>query len=227
VSWLILDTSTPVAVVGLVDPAGGACVVVDEVVLDEGRRHAERLPETVLRLLDGRVLTGIGVGVGPGSFIGIRTGLAFAKGLARARQVPLVGLSTLAALVASEDVAVGSRVVAFVDARRGECYAQTFVVEAPFTVRAVDEATAVKPDDAHLVATAAQQVVGSGAAVTFVRAGPSARGLGRLLAGLLASGPCVDERATLVPVYARPPDAKLPALDPSRGLAAVGSLLKS
>lgn len=239
-SWLILDTSTPVAVVGLVDLQDDGCVVIDEVVLEESRRHAERLPETVMGLLDGlrdgplpaRALSGIGVGVGPGSFIGIRTGLAFAKGLARARGVPLVGLSTLAALVASEDFSAGSRVVAFVDARRGECYAQTFMVHAGERgVHAIDDATAVKPDDPRLLATSEQQVVGagvgSGTPVSFVRAGPSARGLGRILAGIVASGALVDERATLVPVYARAPDAKLPALDPSRGLAALHSLLKA
>ena len=103
--WLVIDTATPVAVVGVVDLDGGGCVVVDEVLLTETRRHAERLPEVVGGLMEthGATLSGIGAGAGPGSFIGIRTGLAFAKGLARARSLPLVGISTLAALVLSDD----------------------------------------------------------------------------------------------------------------------------
>ena len=68
-----------------------------------------------------RDLDRIGVTVGPGSFTGLRVGLAFAKGLALAWDTPLVGIGTLEALLASVE---GGRVLASVDAGRGQVYLQ-------------------------------------------------------------------------------------------------------
>lgn len=66
----------------------------------------------------------IGVTIGPGSFTGLRVGLAFAQGLAAALTRPVVGLSSLDALAAST-VASGA-VMAAIDARRGQVYARVF-----------------------------------------------------------------------------------------------------
>lgn len=68
----------------------------------------------------------IGVTVGPGSFTGLRVGLAFALGLGAALDRPVVGISTLDALAAS--VAQGDQglVAAVIDARRGQIYARLF-----------------------------------------------------------------------------------------------------
>ncbi|MBU2124769.1 MAG: tRNA (adenosine(37)-N6)-threonylcarbamoyltransferase complex dimerization subunit type 1 TsaB, partial [Alphaproteobacteria bacterium] len=74
----------------------------------------------------------IGVTVGPGSFTGLRVGLAFAQGLAAALNRPLVGLSALDALAASVDAAPAS--AALIDARRGQVYARFWrdgVAEGP------------------------------------------------------------------------------------------------
>ena len=67
----------------------------------------------------------IGVTVGPGSFTGLRVGLAFAQGLAAALDVPVVGISTLEALAWSNGVPQGP-VAAVIDARRGQVYLQRF-----------------------------------------------------------------------------------------------------
>ena len=70
-------------------------------------------------------LDGIAFGMGPGSFTGLRVGLAFALGLGAALDRPVLGLSTLEALAASvaDD---GGPVAALIDARRGHVYARLF-----------------------------------------------------------------------------------------------------
>ena len=62
----------------------------------------------------------IAVGVGPGSFTGLRLGIATARGLAQARDLPLVGVSSLAALAAGAE---RTAALAVIDARRGEVFA--------------------------------------------------------------------------------------------------------
>ncbi|WP_292084867.1 MULTISPECIES: tRNA (adenosine(37)-N6)-threonylcarbamoyltransferase complex dimerization subunit type 1 TsaB [unclassified Brevundimonas] len=66
----------------------------------------------------------IGVTVGPGSFTGLRVGLAFAQGLGAALDRPVVGVSTLDALAASSPAT--GLVAAVIDARRGQVYARLF-----------------------------------------------------------------------------------------------------
>jgi tRNA threonylcarbamoyladenosine biosynthesis protein TsaB len=62
-------------------------------------------------------LTAIVVGTGPGSFTGTRIGLSFARGLALSLDLPVAGVSTLAALAASTE-----RAFPIIDARRGEVF---------------------------------------------------------------------------------------------------------
>jgi tRNA threonylcarbamoyladenosine biosynthesis protein TsaB len=154
----------------------------------------------------------IGVTLGPGSFTGVRVGLALAKGLAMAWDTPLVGLSSLEALAASVG-APGVTAVA-VDARRERVYLQVFengaalckpdVVQINEAFRRV-HALQADPRGAPLT------VVGSGAPL-FAHVFPAARiepiaypaatALGRLTA---SAGP---SSTPLRPLYLRPPDAK-------------------
>jgi tRNA threonylcarbamoyladenosine biosynthesis protein TsaB len=81
----------------------------------------------------------IAVTVGPGSFTGIRVGLATARGLALATGCPAVGITTLAAMAAAVDPADAADVVmAAVDSRRGDLFLQPFAADgtplAPATV---------------------------------------------------------------------------------------------
>lgn len=125
-----------------IDTAGTGCFAAvydssDDRVLasagaDIGRGHAEQLMAFVDQALaeSGRILSGIdriAVTVGPGSFTGIRVGVATARGFALALGVPAVGVSVLAALAASaRQVHPGRAVLAAMDAKRDELYCQIF-----------------------------------------------------------------------------------------------------
>ena len=76
----------------------------------------------------------LAVGVGPGTFTGLRIGIATARALAQARDLPLVGVGTLRVLAenALEDPAAAARpVVAVLDARRGEAFAAAWLPGDP------------------------------------------------------------------------------------------------
>ena len=69
----------------------------------------------------------IAVSVGPGSFTGVRTGLAAAKGFAQALNIPIVGISTLEAIaVEAQKMAAKSPLRVVIDAKRGEVHTQDF-----------------------------------------------------------------------------------------------------
>jgi tRNA threonylcarbamoyl adenosine modification protein YeaZ len=77
---LAIDTSSAACTVALFKQ--GECVASHDEVI--GRGHSERLVPSIAELLRGRVPDGILVGVGPGSFTGIRVGIAAAHGMATA-----------------------------------------------------------------------------------------------------------------------------------------------
>jgi tRNA threonylcarbamoyladenosine biosynthesis protein TsaB len=143
---LAFDTATDVAT---------SALVWDGEVLGELRSRPVSVLEDIDALLRrGGVraarLEGIVVGTGPGSFTGLRMGLACARALALALDVPVAGVSTLAALAAGEPGAVP-----VIDARRGE----VFVLDG--------EARVCRPEE---VGAAGRRLVGDGAVryrVTF------------------------------------------------------------
>ena len=173
------------------------------------RGHPERLAPMAQRVMAeaGMAfadLQRIGVTLGPGSFTGLRVGLAFAKGLASALAIPAVGVGTLAALAADLE----GPAMAVVDARRSQVYAQAFRDGRPLgppQIIPVEEALA----QARSLAPAT--LIGSGAGL-IAPAAPQAR----LLAGegadarAVARLALVRDPASLTPIYLRAPDAKLP-----------------
>jgi tRNA threonylcarbamoyladenosine biosynthesis protein TsaB len=91
----------------------------------------------------------IAVGVGPGTFTGLRIGLATARALARARSLPLVGVSTLESLALgaaraaqTDEGAALDAVLAVIDARRGEVFAGAWTPD----VRALMQPVALAPE---------------------------------------------------------------------------------
>ena len=129
--YLAIDCTTATAGVAVINPEGN---VRAELVWDAGRNHTAELYPAIEEILRrGRTtrddLTGLIVAIGPGSFTGIRIGMATAKGLAIALGVPLVGIGTLAA--ATHAFAWTRKTVwGVLDAGRGQIVAAAFRADA-------------------------------------------------------------------------------------------------
>ena len=118
---LAFDTSTAACTAALFDGSVSCIARRDEMI---GRGHAERLVPMIAELLEGRAADHIIVGVGPGSFTGIRVGIAAAHGLAIGWNAGLSGMSSLALLAAS---APDEReIAAAVAGGHGELFVQQF-----------------------------------------------------------------------------------------------------
>ena len=164
-AYLGLDCSTPYLALALYGDGllASSCELV-------GRDHAARLPAALRALLAEAELTpahlgGVGVGVGPGSYTGLRVGVAAAKGIAQGLGIPLHGESTLAAMAAGV-LTEQTRVVVALDARRGNVYAGFFSWQAG---RLVQEGKLTK-----LERTAAQNLAQSLGAPYFEGVPPAA-----------------------------------------------------
>ena len=177
------------------------------------RGHQERLAPMARQVmaqagLAFNRLDRIAVTVGPGSFTGLRVGIAFAKGLALALDKPAVGIGTLEALAAE----AAGLVFPAIDARRGQLYLQAFEDGRPLMAPDALSAEVAAARLAELSQGRPFTLVGSGAALLadvapgaaiIAAEGPDARHVARLAA---ARAP-----APLKPLYLRAPDAKLPA----------------
>jgi tRNA threonylcarbamoyladenosine biosynthesis protein TsaB len=119
---LALDTSTAITSCALVDlrapdlSGDGEAVVWEKELVEKA---GDALP-LALGDLDG--VQAVAVGLGPGSFTGLRVGLAAAKALSYARKLPVAGASSLHALAVGQ----AGLVCAAIDARRGELFTQLF-----------------------------------------------------------------------------------------------------
>lgn len=227
---LAFDTACTACSVAVV--ADGRVAARRSVAMERG--HAEALIPMVLDVLgeageslDG--IDGIGVTVGPGSFTGIRTGLAAARGFALAAGMPVVGVTTLRALAraAVEGVSTDGgldRCLAAVETRRPDLYVQSFTISGD----ALGGATATMPEDvADLLSGRAALIAGDGASrlapILAARRGHDviARGDGRpdvvVVAELAAERLVEVGREALLeagppsPFYLRPPHVNLPA----------------
>lgn len=188
-----------------------------------GRGHQEAIAPLVQAVmaeagLDFSDLERIGVTIGPGSFTGLRVGLAFAKGLGAALALPVFGVGTLAALAEPLGDAL---TFAVIDARRGQVYLQAFAA-----------GRALMAPDALDVATAAARVAELSGGRDCVLVGSG----GSLLADLMpaarqveapACDPAAVARLAMAqtnppaprPLYLRAPDARLPGGGPGPDMA--------
>jgi tRNA threonylcarbamoyladenosine biosynthesis protein TsaB len=125
------DTATPSTTVALRLTDGRVCEARDDPEPGAHPGHATRLLAMTAELLAGAgvgwsQLDRIAVGVGPGTFTGLRVGIATARGLAQSLSVALVGVSSPRALAAAAASAPFEHVLAVIDARRGQAFAAAY-----------------------------------------------------------------------------------------------------
>lgn len=119
---LAIDTSTLISSIAIAVPGR----ILAELTLDTGKTHSEQLMPYIASILQQTNLTpatlqAVAVSIGPGSFTGLRIGLATAKALSYALKIPLLGIPTLTAL-AYNIYAPGATVVPLLDAQKRNVY---------------------------------------------------------------------------------------------------------
>ena len=213
---LAIDTALEACSVAVLDTAHADAYVQESLPMQRG--HAEALMPLIERMLnraelDVSALDRIAVTTGPGSFTGLRVGIAAARGIALASGKPAIGLSTLAAFaapfIAADDTLP---VVVAIDARHDHVYLQVFgpggrTVVAP-RVAPLREALRVSTAGApRIIGTAANKLAAAWPSserppsAVEQRAAPRIDWVARLGAA------ATDTSMPPKPLYLRPPDA--------------------
>ncbi len=224
-----LDTATPVAALAVIVD-GDVAASATTPATSHGASLADAV-EALLRRAGLRIpdLGAVAIGLGPGSYTGLRVGLSYAKGLAAASGCGLVGVPSLdaaaLAVVEREGPAPGTLICPLVDARRGEVYAALYRVGADGLEKLTDD-LALALDHLALRLEAGVLLVGDTKAKDMA-ARLGSRGIGAEVldigslesrgamvaaigAGRLARAD-IDRPATLEPIYVRTPEAAFKA----------------
>ncbi|MFR9603047.1 MAG: tRNA (adenosine(37)-N6)-threonylcarbamoyltransferase complex dimerization subunit type 1 TsaB [Rikenellaceae bacterium] len=216
---LTIETGTDICSVGIAKD--GEMISLRE--SSEGRDHASKVATFTAELFEQSGVTaedldGVAVGMGPGSYTGLRIGVSFAKGLCYGLNIPLIGVGSLGALcsVAHESYDVGlleienwksARLCPMVDARRMEVYTQLFDSSAKaiteVSAQIIEEGSMSQYNDG-----APFLIFGNGAAkclehmpwATLIEVAPSARGLAKIAQQKLDNGE-VEDVAYFEPFY--------------------------
>jgi tRNA threonylcarbamoyl adenosine modification protein YeaZ len=165
---LAIDTSASLCAASVYD--GTADAELGREVLDIGKGHAERLIGVIDHALAQALrsykdLDRIGVSIGPGSFTGVRVGVATARGLALALDIPAVGVNSLEALAAEAQAKLPDRVIlAAIDGRRGDLYCAVHapdgsVLSGPAALSVADALSLARRHDAALAGNGADAIL--------------------------------------------------------------------
>ena len=224
---LAFDTATSCCSVALTEGDQHIGKVVADLALCGTTNHSRRLLAAIDWLLaetaiDWTMIDGIAVSIGPGSFTGLRIGMATAKGFAFAAGKPLLGVSTLAALAAgcnSEKM-----ICATLDARKKEVYAAFFRRDDSGRIGQIGKISVTSPEQlaehisepVYMVGDALvsygglwQSILGDNLEIAPAQLHvPAASTLGFLAAEQLATGKILDAY-TVAPLYVRASDAEL------------------
>ncbi len=176
-----------------------------------GKGHAEHLMGIVDRALDRAGVTlsdvdRLAVTVGPGSFTGIRVGVAAARGFALSLGIPAVGISTLEVMAAAQRAKTpGRAVLAAMDAKRDEIYLQSFAADGT----ALDEARAVSTADAQAFAADFEGEI-TGSATPILKPAASGEHANAFPISVVArlGAAANPDAGKPKPLYLRGPDAK-------------------
>lgn len=198
---LVIETATPALSLALFD--GGDCIAAFDAVI--GRGHAERLIPEIAALPDGGRADEIWVDRGPGSFTGVRIGLAAARGLGLAWNARVRGFDS-APLIAASAIAAHPEIAAqgFAIAMEGG-HGEYLVASVGKGGRVVDGLVSMTPEDAAahdaaiVVGSRAEDVIairGTGRAFALLPSARAATGL---------AGDAIGD--ALSALYARAPDA--------------------
>ena len=198
---LVIDTATAACSVALIDGGLMVAALHDEV----GRGHAERLVPMIAELPDGGRAQHILVDVGPGSFTGIRVGIAAARGLALGWGASIAGYSSLAVIAVGAEWADPFAVV--IEGGHGEVFMQGFARHP--TLTAVDDMASLRPE-AALARLGARTAVGSGVGRLVGLPVEQDGGAAALRAEAALHLPPAFASLPPRPLYGRAPDAKLP-----------------
>ncbi len=221
---LAVETATLAGSVALLE--GGR--VIGQTLLDIAVTHSERVMAMVDRLLEdcGCEIAGmdaLAVSIGPGSFTGLRVGIATVKGLALALGLPVAPVPTLDALACNLPFA-DAPVCPLLDARKGEVYCSLYRWHEDRMERQC-EYLALSPQAAAARLEPPVIVVGDGVAACLPflshlgsglrvapasHAAPAAAVVGQLGRGVLASGHGLAAES-LEPLYLRPSEAEIKA----------------
>lgn len=196
---IAIETASTNPSIALAENDGGT--IGQDAWTSERRQEHELLPR-LLELIDqsGRSLedaSAIAVGIGPGSFTGLRVGMSVAKGLAYALQRPIVGIPSLVAWLAARPTAEA----ALVRAGASEAYLLLRDAEQPIVVQ-----RDALPERASIADVAAPDELAS--AFVLANAHPpyaAAAEVARLAAAHLALEPSGDDLDSLQPAYLRGP----------------------
>lgn len=207
---LSLDTAMAACSAAVIDTESALPLAACFMPMERG--HAEALPPMVAEVMTASGLglaeiDRIAVTTGPGTFTGVRIGLAFARGLALATGIPLIGLDSLTAISANDDQRVPLLVVS--DARNDEVYAAAFdadrrLIVAPHVSRARD-AAALMPSEARVIGTAALATLAASVRRDLVASDAGNLPVASRFARLASR---MDGRGIPAPLYLRAPDAK-------------------
>lgn len=219
---LALDTALDACSAAVVEMRDGMPVVLAERHLPMSRGHAEALMPMVEAVMaeagaSFSALDRIAATIGPGTFTGVRIGLAAARGLALAADRPVIGVTTLEAIAANaaEPGANPSRhpILVAIDARRGELYLQSFSPELepldePRALPVERAREALPLEDVLILGTGAALLAtaGDSPARAHDPAPPAALPRASRVAARAAVKPC--PQGPPEPLYLRAPDAK-------------------
>jgi tRNA threonylcarbamoyladenosine biosynthesis protein TsaB len=214
---LAIDTALAASSAAVLDTANGGIVASESVAMTRG--HAEALMPLVARVMQASGMSfgdldRVVVTTGPGSFTGMRVGIAAARGFGVATNLPVVGVSTLSAYAApylgADEL---SPVIAAIDARHGHVYLQVFApggrtLVAP-RLAPLNEAVRAASHSASCIVGSAAQAVANGLPATApvpvtvdTRQAPD-------IAWIAQIGAVMPEaQAPPQPLYLRAPDAQ-------------------